>query len=448
MLDRLQSQRWLKPALVVTGAGSAGFFVAILYTFSTGIGTWGNNVPVAWAFAITNFVWWIGMGHAGTFISAILYLLQQKWRSSINRIAEAMTLFAVVQAGLMPILHLGRPWFFYWLIPYPSTMEVWPQFMSTLTFDVAAVFTYLTVSVLFWYQGLVPDLAAARDVTTSRTRRILYGIFALGWNGSARQWRHFRKSQLMIAGLATPLVLSVHSIVSMDFAVANLNGWHSTIWPPYFVAGAIFQGFAMVIQLVVPIRKLYRLEHVITERHIDLCAKLCLATGMVVVYAYIYEQFIAWYSGAPWERWMYFQTRPTGPYAWLFWSMLFCNVVALQAFWVRRARRTPWVAWTVATLIQIGMWLERFVLVVTSQHQDFLPSSWGMYRPSLVDAGLLFGSMSFFAFLMLLLLRFVPFVPMNEIKEDLRELKWLDTPRGAVGVGAPDEPARKGEARG
>lgn len=439
---RLRARRWHTWALMATGGGSVAYFTAILYTFATGIGTWGNNIPVAWAFAITNFVWWIGMGHAGTFISAILYLLQQKWRSSINRIAEAMTLFALVQAGLMPVLHLGRPWFFYWLVPYPSTMEVWPQFMSTLTFDVVAVTTYLLVSVMFWYQGLVPDLAAIRDVTTRKARRVMYAIFALGWTGSSRQWRHFQKSQLMIAGLATPLVLSVHSIVSMDFAVANLSGWHSTIWPPYFVAGAIFQGFAMVIQLIVPIRKLYKLEHLITERHLDLCAKLCLAMGLVITYTYLYENFIAWYSAVPWERWMYLHTRPVGPYAWLYWLMIFCNVVVLQAFWFRRARRTPWLAWIIASFIQVGMWLERFVLIVTSLHEDFLPSSWDMYRPSLVDATILFGSISFFCFLMLLLLRLVPFVPMHEVKENLGELRWVKTPDGWIGAGSPDEPPR------
>ncbi|MFW6087265.1 MAG: NrfD/PsrC family molybdoenzyme membrane anchor subunit, partial [Myxococcota bacterium] len=272
-------------------------------------------------------------------------------------------------------------------------------------------------------------------------------VFALGWNGSSRQWRHFRKSQLMLAGLATPLVLSVHSIVSIDFAMGNLPGWHSTIFPPYFVAGAIFQGFAMVIQLIVPIRRIYGIEHVITERHIDLCAKLCLGIGLVLAYTYVYETFMAWYSGVPWERWMFFRTRPTGPLAWGFWAMIFCNVVALQAFWVRRVRRTPWLAWIVATIIQIGMWLERFVLVVTSQQQDFLPSSWGMYYPSVVDAALLLGSMSFFLLLMLLMLRFVPFVPMHEVKETLRGLEWTKTAGGVVGSSSPDEPPRTREAR-
>jgi molybdopterin-containing oxidoreductase family membrane subunit len=415
--------RFLTLLMIPAAFGTLALFGAVAYTFLVGIGAWGNNIPVAWAFAIINFVWWIGIGHAGTFISAVLLLLEQRWRTSLNRIAEGMTLFALVQAGLMPLLHLGRPWFFYWLIPYPATMELWPQFMSTLTWDVAAVTTYTLVSILFFYLGLIPDLAAARDRAKTLRRRRAYGLFALGWRGSARHWRHYRTAQLLLAGLATPLVLSVHSIVSMDFAIAKLPGWHSTIFPPYFVAGAIFSGFAMVVTLVVPLRRVYRLEGIITVRHLDLMAKMILLTGLIVSYSYVSEAFIAWQSGDTFERHITFVTRPLGPFAPVYWLMLACNVVVPQSLWFSRVRKTPLALWIVALFVQVGMWTERFVLIVTSQHQDYLPSSWENYTPSLIDGTLFFGTVSFFVLLFLAMLRFVPFLPIAEQKELLHASK-------------------------
>ncbi|MDB4935538.1 MAG: Molybdopterin oxidoreductase [Labilithrix sp.] len=413
----LQPPRWMKPALLVTFAGTLVLFAAITYTVVTGIGVWGNNIPVAWAFAITNFVWWIGIGHAGTFISAFLLLLEQRWRTSINRFAEGMTLFAVMQAGLFPLLHMGRPWFFYWLAPYPSTMKVWPQFRSALTWDVVAVSTYFIVSFLFWYLGLVPDLAAMRDRAKERWRRRVYGVFALGWYGSTRSWGRWRIAYGLLGGIATPLVVSVHSIVSSDFATSLLPGWHSAIFPPYFVAGAIFSGFAMVVTLIVPARRLYRLERVITARHLDNMAKMLLVTGWIVTYSYIVETWAAWQSGDEYERYTQLWMRPFGPYAWLCWLVIVCNCVAPQLLWFQRVRTSPVALWVVSIAVQIGMWSERFVLIVTSESRDFLPSSWRMYRPTVVDAALLFGTCSFFLFLFLLFLRFVPFIPISELKE-------------------------------
>jgi molybdopterin-containing oxidoreductase family membrane subunit len=408
-----------KKLLLVSAAGTVLLALSAAYTMTAGIGVWGNNIPVAWAMGIVNFVWWIGIGHAGTFISAILLLLEQPWRSSLNRIAEGMTLFAVIQAGLFPLLHLGRPWFAYWIFPYPATMRTWPQFMSALTWDAAAVGTYFTISLLFWYQGLVPDLAAARDRAKTPRQRFWYGIFALGWRNSAWHWRHWRRSQLLLAGLATPLVLSVHSVVSMDFATAKLPGWHSMIFPPYFVAGAIFSGFAMVITLVIPLRRIYRLEQVITPRHLDLMAKLTLVTSLIVGYSYACEHFTAWYSGNEFERYMELFDRPRGPYAPLFWTMISCNVFIPQLLWVRRIRMSvPWL-FTISILINVGMWLERFVLIVTSLHRDYLPSSWDIYRPSLIDGAVFLGTIGFFMLLFTLLIRFVPFVPISETKEVL-----------------------------
>lgn len=418
LLDKvIHPPRWMTPALLVTGVGSLGLFVAVFYTLVTGIGVWGNDIPVAWAFAITNFVWWIGIGHAGTFISAFLLLLEQKWRTSINRFAEGMTLFAIVQAGLFPLLHLGRAWFFYWLVPYPSTMRVWPNFRSSLPWDVVAVTTYFTVSLLFWYLGLVPDLAAMRDRAPELWRRRAYGVFAMGWCGSARQWGRYRVAYGLLAGLATPLVISVHSIVSMDFAIAVLPGWHSLIFPPYFVAGAIYSGFAMVLTLLLPARRLYRLGHVITNNHLDNMGKMLLLTGWIVTYSYIVEHFCAWYSGDEFERHTYLVDRPFGPYALAFWLVIFCNCVVPQALWWRRVRTTPVVLWIACLFIQVGMWLERYMLIVTSQHADFLPSSWGHYRPTVVDVGILAGTISFFLFLFLVFLRVVPFIPIGELKE-------------------------------
>ncbi|HTP30343.1 MAG TPA: NrfD/PsrC family molybdoenzyme membrane anchor subunit [Anaeromyxobacteraceae bacterium] len=398
-------------------------FFAATYTFVVGIGAWGNNIPVAWAFGIINFVWWIGIGHAGTLISAILLLFQQKWRTSINRFAEAMTLFAVMQAAMFPVLHLGRPWFAFWLFPYPSALGVWPQFKSALMWDVFAVSTYFTVSLLFWYVGLLPDLASLRDSSRSRAARIAYGIFALGWRGSARHWRHYRIAYLLLAGLATPLVLSVHTIVSFDFAISQLPGWHTTIFPPYFVAGAIFSGFAMVLTLIIPARKVFHFEHVITQRHLENMAKVLLATGLMVSYGYLVEHFIAWYSGNKLEAFAFFQTREHGPYAPVYWLMIACNVVVPQIFWWRRARRSIVLLWIASILVNVGMWTERFVIIVTSLHRDWLPSSWANYRPTWVDWSILSGTIGFFGFLFLLFLRFVPSVSASEVKELRRELE-------------------------
>jgi molybdopterin-containing oxidoreductase family membrane subunit len=394
--------------------------VVITYLLAFGVGIWGINIPVAWAFAITNFVWWIGIGHAGTFISAFLLLLEQKWRTSINRFAEGMTLFAIVQAGLFPVMHMGRCWFFYWLIPYPATMQVWPQFRSSLTWDVAAVTAYFSVSLMFWYLGLVPDLAVMRDRATERWRRRIYGIFALGWAGSAREWARYRIAYGLLGGFACPLVISVHSIVSMDFAIASLPGWHSLIFPPFFVAGAIYSGFAMVLTLMLPARHLYKLQNVITRSHLDNMGKMLLLTGSIVTYSYFFEDFIAWYSGDKFEIYTNLVARPTGPYAVAFWTVIFCNCVVPQVLWSKTVRTTPLILWIVTIFVQIGMWLERYMLIVTSENRDFLPSSWRMYRPSIVDLTIFVGTISFFLFLFLLFLRFVPFIPISEMKETRR----------------------------
>ncbi|HEY5372807.1 MAG TPA: NrfD/PsrC family molybdoenzyme membrane anchor subunit [Polyangiaceae bacterium] len=417
LLDKvLHPPRWLGPAILVTGAGSTVLIAAVVYTLITGIGVWGNNIPVAWAFGITNFVWWIGIGHAGTFISAFLLLLEQKWRTSINRFAEAMTLFAVVQAGLFPLLHMGRAWFFYWLIPYPSTMGVWPQFRSSLTWDVAAVSTYLTVSLLFWYLGLIPDLAAMRDYAPERWRRRIYAIFALGWHGSAMTWRRQRIAYGVLAGIAAPLVVSVHSIVSMDFAIGVLPGWHSTIFPPYFVAGAIYSGFAMVLTLLIPARRLYRLEHVITTDHLDKMAKMLLVTGSIVTYAYLVESYLAWVGGDSFERHMLLHVRPHGQFAPLFWTVIACNCGSPLFLWSRRVRRSALCLFALTLSIQLGMWLERLMLIITSLSADFLPAAAHGYRPSLIDGALVCGTLIFFLFLFLVFLRFVPFIPVSELK--------------------------------
>lgn len=408
--------RWMGPAIALALLGTLAGFCAMAYTVVTGIGVWGNNIPVAWAFEITNFVWWIGIGHAGTFISAILLLLDQRWRTSINRIAEAMTLFAVLNAAIFPLLHLGRPWFFYWLLPYPATMGVWPQFRSALPWDVAAIGTYFTVSLLFWYLGLMPDLAAVRDRAPERWRRRIYGLFALGWRGTARQWNHYRVAYGLLAGLATPLVISVHSVVSMDFAITLLPGWHSSIFPPYFVAGAIYSGFAMVLTLIVPLRRLYRLHDLITEVHLDAMAKMLLVTGWVVVYAYVVEPFMAFWSGNRYEAYTFLFNRPAGPYALLYWASIAINSITPQLFWSRRMRRNASMLFVASILINLGMWLERYVLVVTSQQRDWLPSSWSMYHPTWVDLTILLGTLSLFLLLFLLFLRFVPFIPLSELK--------------------------------
>jgi molybdopterin-containing oxidoreductase family membrane subunit len=404
-------------AFGLAGLGVALLLVATYLTLTRGIGMWGNNIPVGWAFGIINFVWWIGIGHAGTFISAILLLLEQTWRTSINRFAEAMTLFAVMQAGFFPLMHLGRAWFFYWLVPYPSTMGVWPQFRSALPWDGAAVGTYFTVSLLFWYVGLIPDLASLRDYAPTRTRRILYGIFALGWRGSARHYRHYRLIYGLLAGIATPLVLSVHSIVSSDFATAILPGWHSTLFPPFFVAGAIFSGFAMVATLLVPARRIFNLYNVVTPRHLDNLGKMILVTGWVVIYSYVIEDFLAWYSASTYERYQFLQARPWGENDGVFWAQQLCNIVVPQFLWSKRIRTNPVWLFVISIFVNIGMWSERFVIIVMSLQRDFLPSSWHGYAPTWVDWSLLLGTFSAFILLFMAFLRLVPFIPVAEVKE-------------------------------
>ena len=389
--------------------------VAVTYLFVEGIGIWGVNVPVAWGFAIINFVWWIGIGHAGTLISAILLLLRQEWRTSINRFAEAMTLFAVACAALYPILHLGRPWFAYWLIPYPNTMDVWPQFRSPLVWDVFAVSTYFTISLLFWFIGLIPDLATLRDRARSRLGRVVYGILAMGWRGSAIHWRRYDVAYLLLAGLATPLVVSVHTVVSFDFAISILPGWHTTIFPPYFVAGAIYSGFAMVMVLAIPIRAVYKLEDFLTMRHLQNMAKVMLATGLIVGYGYLIESFMAWYSADQYERYMTLN-RLIGPYAPAYWALILFNILIPQALWFQRVRQSVLQLWLIALAVNIGMWLERFVIVITSLHRDFLPSSWGMYYPTVWDWSTYIGTIGLFFALLFLFLRFLPVISIFEMR--------------------------------
>jgi molybdopterin-containing oxidoreductase family membrane subunit len=407
------------------GFGVTFFAVMILlysiaYLFYEGVGIWGINIPVAWGFAIVNFVWWIGIGHAGTLISAILLLLHQKWRTSINRFAEAMTLFAVACAGLFPLLHMGRPQFFYWLTPYPNTMDLWPQWRSPLVWDVFAVGTYFTVSLIFWYVGLIPDLATLRDRSTNPLVRIVYGILAMGWRGSAKHWQRYDSAYLLLAGLATPLVVSVHTVVSFDFAISILPGWHSTIFPPYFVAGALFSGFAMVLTLTIPIRAVYRLEDFITMRHLNNMAKIMLATGLIVTYGYGMEIFMAWYGGNNFERYVALN-RAVGPYAWSYWLLILCNCLVPQVLWFKTIRNNVLCLFLVSLVANIGMWLERFVIVVTSLHRDFLPSSWGMYYPTIWDIATFGGTIGLFLCLLFLFVRVLPMISIFEMRTLLPE---------------------------
>src|SRR5438128_761930 len=395
---------------------------AIGYLFVRGVGIWGVNIPIGWGFAIVNFVWWIGIGHAGTLISAILLLLRQSWRNSINRFAEAMTLFAVACAGLFPVLHLGRPWLAYWLFPYPNTMNYWPQFRSPLVWDVFAVSTYFTISLVFWFIGLIPDLATLRDRAENRWAAMIYGMLAMGWRGSARHWKRYEKAYLLLAGLATPLVLSVHTVVSFDFAIAILPGWHTTIFPPYFVAGAIYSGFAMVLVLAIPIRAIYGLEDFITMRHLQNMAKVMLVTGLIVAYGYLIEAFIAWYSADRFEVFVPLN-RMTGPYAVAYWALIFCNIVVPQALWFHRVRSNVTILFVIALIVNVGMWLERFVIVVTSLHRDFLPSSWGMYSPTFWDLSTYVGTIGLFLALLFLFLRFLPMISIAEMRAILPEAR-------------------------
>jgi molybdopterin-containing oxidoreductase family membrane subunit len=414
VLTQRFSVGWLA-GLAVSSMLAGLLLVSVSYLFAKGIGIWGNNIPVGWAFDITNFVWWIGIGHAGTLISAILLLLRQQWRTSINRFAEAMTLFAVACAGMFPLIHVGRPWLAYWLLPIPNTMTVWPQFRSPLIWDVFAVSTYATVSLLFFFVGLIPDLATLRDRTPSKIGRVIYGIFAMGWRGSAMHWHRYETAYLLLAGLATPLVVSVHTVVSFDFAVSLVPGWHTTVFPPYFVAGAIYSGFAMVLTLAIPIRAVYGLGDFITKRHLDVMAKVMLSTGLIVAYGYLMEAFISWYSGNIYERSMMWN-RMTGPYWWAYWSLILTNVAIPQLLWAGRVRANVVALWMLSIVINIGMWLERFVIIVTSLHRDFLPSSWGMYTPTSWDWSTFVGTIGLFLTLLFLFIRFLPMISIFEMR--------------------------------
>jgi Ni/Fe-hydrogenase subunit HybB-like protein len=412
---------------LVAGAGTMMLLLSLSYLVVKGIGIWGNNIPVGWAFDITNFVWWIGIGHAGTLISAILLLLKQTWRTSINRFAEAMTLFAVACAGIFPVFHTGRPWLAYWLFPYPNTMNIWPQFRSPLMWDVFAVSTYATVSALFWFIGLVPDLATLRDRSQSRVGRVIYGMLSLGWRGSAMHWHRYETAYLLLAGLATPLVVSVHTVVSFDFAVAIVPGWHTTIFPPYFVAGAIYSGFAMVLTLAIPIRAVYGLQDFITLRHLQNMAKVMLATGLIVAYGYLTEAFIAWYGGNLYEGFMLYN-RMTGPYAFFYWALISCNVVLPQVLWFKQVRTSVPVLFVLSLIVNVGMWLERFIIIVTSLHRDFLPSSWGRFAPTVWDYSTFFGTIGLFVTLIFLFVRFLPMISIFEMRTILPEAK-VEEPR-------------------
>jgi Ni/Fe-hydrogenase subunit HybB-like protein len=396
------------------------FNVAVAYLFVKGVGIWGINIPIGWAFAITNFVWWIGIGHAGTLISAILLLLHQKWRTSINRFAEAMTLFAVACAGMFPLLHMGRPWLFFYLMPYPNPMWMWPQFRSPLVWDVFAVSTYATVSLLFWFVGLIPDLATLRDRARNRAAQIVYGVLAMGWRGSAVHWSRYETASLLLAGLATPLVVSVHTVVSFDFSIALVPGWHSTIFPPYFVAGAIYSGFAMVLTLAIPIRKYYKLEDLITMRHLELMGKVMLATGMIVAYGYMMETFIAFYSGNPFDRYM-IVNRMAGPYKYVYWLLILCNIVIPQSLWSKKVRRSVLGLFIISLVVNVGMWLERFVIIVVSLHREYLPSKWDMYYPTRWDWATYVGTIGLFLTLFYLFLRFVPMISIVEVRSLVHE---------------------------
>ena len=421
-------------SIVLTRGTTPGWVIGFLIAFSLlmllnmvvtllmikGVGIWGIRIPVGWGFAIVNFVWWIGIGHAGTLISAILLLLHQKWRTSINRFAEAMTIFAVMCAGMFPLLHMGRPWLFFYLMPYPNPMWLWPQFRSPLVWDVFAVSTYFTVSLLFWFVGLIPDFATLRDRATNKAGKIAYGMLSMGWRGSAVHWSRYEFASLLLAGLATPLVVSVHTVVSFDFTIAIIPGWHSTIFPPYFVAGAIYSGFAMVITLAIPIRKIYHLEDLITARHIDIMSKVMLATGLIVAYGYAMETFMAFYSADKYESFMMLN-RLKGPYAPLYWLLIACNIVIPQALWSGRVRRSMVMQFIISIVVNIGMWLERFVIVVVSLSRDFIPSSWAMYFPTRWDWATYLGTFGLFFTLFYLFIRFLPMISIVEVRSLVHE---------------------------
>ncbi len=408
------TMKYLATLSITGGMAALGLF-ALYYTIATGIGAWGLNNPIGWGWDITNFVFWIGIGHAGTLISAILFLFRQKWRTAINRSAEAMTIFAVICALTMVLSHTGRPWLFYWLLPFPNQMQMWINFRSPLAWDVFAVNTYFTVSALFWFVGLIPDLATLRNYVKSDIAKKVYGILSLGWTGSTRHWHHYEIAYMILAGISTPLVLSVHSVVSFDFTVGILPGWHTTIFPPYFVAGAIFSGFAMVMTLLVITREVLDLKQFITLKHFENMNKIILATGMMVGYAYAMEMFIAWYSGSDWERWV-FINRALGDYAWAYWTMVLCNVVSPQVYWFKKARRSIPLMFVISIFVNIGMWFERFTIIATTLHHDFLPASWGYYSPTWVEISIFIGTFGIFLTLFLLFAKFVPVIAIAEIK--------------------------------
>jgi len=414
VLKRKITLAWLF-GLVISFALLQCLMAGATWLFVKGVGVWGINIPVGWGFAIVNFVWWIGIGHAGTLISAILLLLNQSWRNAINRFAEAMTLFAVMCAGMFPVLHTGRPWLAYWLFPYPNTMDLWPQFRSPLIWDVFAVSTYLTISAVFWYVGLIPDMATLRDGATQRWKQVIFGFLSLGWRSSARHWQRYEKASLLLAGLATPLVLSVHTVVSFDFAVAMLPGWHTTIFPPYFVAGAIYSGFAMVLALMIPARTFFGLEDIITIRHLNNMAKVTLATGLIVGYGYMTEAFFGYYGADIYEKYETLN-RMGGPYAPFYWTLILCNIIAPQFLWFKRIRTSPGILWCFAIIVNIGMWLERFVIVIVSLQRDFLPSSWGMYWPTVWDWAVFAGTLGLFLTLMFIFVRILPMITIFELR--------------------------------
>jgi len=411
-----RTPKWWMLGFAVSFALLMMLMFAVTYLFALGVGIWGIQIPVGWGFAIINFVWWIGIGHAGTLISAILLLLRQQWRTSINRFAEAMTLFAVACAGVFPLIHMGRPWLAYWMFPYPDTMKMWPQFRSPLAWDVFAVSTYATVSLLFWFVGLLPDLATFRDRAKNRATKIIYGVLAMGWRGSAIHWQRHEMASLLLAGLATPLVLSVHTVVSFDFSFGIVPGWHSTIFPPYFVAGAIYAGFAMVLTLAIPLRKLFGLEDFITMRHLNNMGKVMLAAGLIVGYGYVMEVFMAYYSGNQYERYMTLN-RMFGPYGAIYWCLIVCNIITPQFLWFRKVRASVGSLFAIAMVVNVGMWLERFVIVVTSLHRDFLPSSWGMYYPTRWDWATYIGTIGLFLTLFFLFIRFLPLISIFEVRQ-------------------------------
>src|SRR5215472_13914344 len=423
--------------LGVFGALAVVLLVAVTWLFLKGVGIWAITMPVAWGFAIINFVWWIGIGHAGTLISAILLLFKQGWRNSINRFAEAMTIFAVCCAGMFPLLHIGRPWLGYWLLPYPNTMNVWPQFRSPLEWDVFAVSTYATISVVFWYIGMVPDFGTLRDRAKSPIAKYFYGLVALGWRGSTRHWIRYESASLLLAGLSTPLVLSVHTTISFDFAVAAMAGWHTTIFPPYFVAGAIYSGFAMVLTLAIPIRKFYHLEDLVTLRHLDNMAKVMLATGSIVAYGYAMEVFMSWYSASHWEFFMMWN-RMFGPMGWAYWILILTNIaIPMTTLWSRKLRVNVTYLFILSLIVNTGMWFERFVIVVTSLYRDYLPSAWGTYKATKWDYMIYIGTWGLFTTLFLLFVRFLPMIPMSEIRMMLPQTKL--TRKGSTAETASEE---------